>query len=60
MAERIELSREQLYAAVWTRPIAIAAAELGMTSEMLKRSCRVRSAIAVARALAKEPRAARA
>jgi hypothetical protein len=40
MSERIELSREQLYGAVWTRPIAIAAAELGMTSERLKRSCR--------------------
>ena len=33
MAELIKLSCEQLYTAVWTKPIAVAAAELGMTSE---------------------------
>ncbi|MPZ34886.1 MAG: hypothetical protein GEV13_28540 [Rhodospirillales bacterium] len=40
MSEHIELSRDQLYAAVWTKPIAIAAAELRLTSMRLKRLCR--------------------
>ena len=30
MSERVELTREQLYTVVWTKPIAVAAAELGM------------------------------
>lgn len=42
MSKPIEMSRAQLYAAVWTKPIAIAAAELGMTSARLKRLCRER------------------
>ena len=40
MSEGIELSRDDLYEAVWTKPIAIAAADFRMTSVRLKRLCR--------------------